>query len=311
MNPRIAVVGSVNMDLVFRTSRMPSIGETIKGREFHQIPGGKGANQAVAAARQGGDVVFIASVGKDGFGEQSLQGFAAERMDLSHMVQSDAATGTAGILVDDTGHNCIVIAGGANDLLTPAHVDAAADAIGGARMLVCQLETPMPTVVRAIETARARGVKVILNPAPAQALDAALLAQIDYLILNETEASQMSGVAVSNRDTARTASEQLLARGVGNVLLTMGEDGVCVTTPAGSTHLPAIRVDAVDTTAAGDTFVGAFAVGHARGLSVEEAAMEAQYAAALTVTRLGAQTSIPRRAEVEKFMQERPAAAAA
>ncbi|HYD80599.1 MAG TPA: ribokinase [Paucimonas sp.] len=306
MNARIAVVGSVNMDLVFRTSRMPATGETIKGREFHQIPGGKGANQAVAAARQGAQVVFVASVGDDGFGEQSLRGFAAEEIDLRHIVKAAATpTGTAGILVDDSGHNCIVIAAGANDLLSPAQVDAASDAIGAAQLLVCQLETPMPTVARAIDVAKERGVKVILNPAPAQALDAGLLAKIDYLILNETEASQMSGIEVTDRASASRASEALLARGVGVVLLTMGEHGVCITQSGASRHLPAVKVDVVDTTAAGDTFVGAFAVGIARGLALDEAAMEAQYAAALTVTKLGAQTSIPRRAEVEQFMQSR------
>jgi len=312
MNPRIAVVGSVNMDLVFRTVRMPVVGETIKGHAFHQIPGGKGANQAVAAARQGAEVVFVASVGDDGFGEQSLRGFADEKIDLAHIAKvPGAATGTAGILVDDSGHNCIVIAAGANELLAPAHVDAAADAIGGASMLVCQLETPMATVERAIDVARAKGVKVVLNPAPAQPLDAGLLAKIDYLILNETEASQLSGVDVRDQASAQHACEALIARGIGTVLLTMGEHGVCVAQRGSFRHLPAIRVAAVDTTAAGDTFVGAFAVGHARGLAVEQAAMEAQYAAAITVTRLGAQTSIPRRAEVERFMQERQPATAA
>jgi ribokinase len=306
MNPRIAVVGSVNMDLVFRARRMPMIGETIKGQEFHQIPGGKGANQAVAAARQDAQVSFVASIGSDGFGEQSLRGFADEGIDLRHISKAASTpTGTAGIIVDDSGHNCIVISGGANDLLSPAHIDAAADAIGAAQLLVCQLETPMPTVKAAIDVAKARGVKVILNPAPAQALASDMFAKIDYLILNETEASQLSGTEVVDHDTARFASENLLARGVGVVLLTMGEHGVCIAQPGSCKHIPAVKVDVVDTTAAGDTFVGAFAVGRGRGLSVEEASMEAQYAAALTVTRLGAQTSIPRRAEVEQFIQSR------
>jgi ribokinase len=311
MNPRIAVVGSVNMDLVFRTSRMPAIGETIKGKEFHQIPGGKGANQAVAAARLGAQVSFVASIGTDGFGEQSLHGFAEEGIDLRHISKAAGTpTGTAGIIVDDSGHNCIVIAAGANDLLSPKHVEAAAEAIGAAHLLMCQLETPLSTVTAAIDIAKARGVKVILNPAPAQPLDSALLAKIDYLILNETEATQLSGVDVVDSASAQFASETLLARGVGVVLLTMGEHGVCIAQHGGSRHIPAVKVDVVDTTAAGDTFVGAFAVGLARGMSVDDASMEAQYAAALTVTKLGAQTSIPRRAEVEQFMQSRKASAA-
>jgi ribokinase len=314
MNPRIAVVGSVNMDLVFRTSRMPAIGETITGKEFHQIPGGKGANQAVAAARQGAHVTFVASVGTDGFGEQSLQGFVREGIDAAYINKvRGVPTGTAGIIVDDSGHNCIVIAAGANAELTPAHVDTAADAIGASRLLVCQLETPLPTVRHAIDLAKARGVQVILNPAPvpAQALDAALLSRIDYLILNETEASQLSGIEVTDLDSAQRASAKLLAKGVGAVLLTMGERGAYVAQSNGGRHLPAVKVDVVDTTAAGDTFVGAFAVGLARGLSVEDAGMEAQFAAALTVTRLGAQTSIPHRAEVEQFMLGRKASGAA
>lgn len=312
MNPRIAVVGSVNMDLVFRATRMPVSGETIKGKEFHQIPGGKGANQAVAAARQGARVSFIASVGGDGFGEQSLRGFADEGIDLHHVSKVEGTpTGTAGIIVDDGGHNCIVIAAGANDLLSPAHVEAAADAIGAAQLLICQLETPLATVRKAIEIAKSRGVKVILNPAPAQALNGALLAKVDFLILNETEASQLSGIEVADRDSAQRASEKLLSLGVGAVLLTMGEHGVCIVQPEGSKYIAAVKVDVVDTTAAGDTFIGAFAVGLARGLSLDEASMEAQYAAALTVTKLGAQTSIPRRTEVEQFMQSRKASRAA
>ncbi|MFZ3004236.1 MAG: ribokinase [Undibacterium umbellatum] len=309
MKPRITVVGSVNMDLVFRTPRMPAVGETLHGHEFCQIPGGKGANQAVAAARQGAQVSFIGAVGDDGFGSFSRDCLAAEGMELTHLARvAGVATGVAGILVDDSGSNSIVLAAGANATLTAAQVDAATAAIAGAQLLVCQLETPLATVTRAIEIARAQGVKVILNPAPAQDLTDALLAKVDYLILNETEASQLSGITVVDQDSAKAASEQILRRGTGTVLLTMGEHGALITESTGSQFIPAVKVDVVDTTAAGDTFVGAFAVGLANGLSVIDASREAQYTAALTVTKLGAQTSIPQRQQVLDFMAVRKAA---
>lgn len=308
MKPQICVVGSVNMDLVFRTPRMPAVGETLHGHEFRQIPGGKGANQAVAAARQGADVRFIGAVGDDGFGDFSQQSLSADGISLTHLSRiPGVATGVAGILVEDNGSNSIVLAAGANASLTPAHIDAAAADIRSAQILLCQLETPLNTVTQAIATARAAGVRVILNPAPAQDLSPELLAQVDYLILNETEAGQLSGIAVTDNTSAQAASEKLLSMGVGQVLLTMGGHGAQITQAGLSQFIPAIRVDVVDTTAAGDTFVGAFAVGIANGLSLLEASQEAQYTAALTVTKLGAQTSIPQRAEVLAFMAARKA----
>ena len=309
MKPRITVVGSVNMDLVFRTPRMPAVGETLHGHEFRQIPGGKGANQAVAAARQGAQVSFIGAVGDDGFGSFSHDCLAAEGMELSHLAKvPGVATGVAGILVEDSGNNSIVLAAGANATLSTTQIEAATATIAGAQLLVCQLETPLETVTRAIEIARAKNVKVILNPAPARALSDALLGQVDYLILNETEASQLSGVSVIDQASAKAAAEQILKRGTGTVLLTMGEHGALVTDANGSHFIPAVKVDVVDTTAAGDTFVGAFAVGIANGLSLLDASREAQYTAALTVTKLGAQTSIPQRQQVLEFMAVRKAA---
>lgn len=309
MKPRITVVGSVNMDLVFRTPRMPAVGETLLGHEFRQIPGGKGANQAVAAARQGAEVSFIGAVGDDGFGDFSQQCLANEGINISHLARvAGVATGVAGILVEDNGSNSIVLAAGANATLNVSQIELAASVIGAAQLLLCQLETPVDTVTRAIAIAHAQGVKVVLNPAPAQQLDPAVLKQVDYLIVNETEASQLSGISVTNQASAQQASERLLELGVGTVLLTMGGDGALITQAGGSEFIPAIRVDVVDTTAAGDTFVGAFAVGIANALSVSDASREAQYAAALTVTKLGAQTSIPRRSEVLEFMAARKAA---
>lgn len=308
MKPHITVVGSVNMDLVFRTPRMPAIGETLHGHEFRQIPGGKGANQAVAAARQGADVRFIGAVGDDGFGAYSRHCLNQEGIELTHLsTAKDIATGVAGILVDDSGNNCIVLAAGANATLSPSQIEAAEAAIASAQFLICQLETPLATVMRAIQIAHAHGVKVLLNPAPAQALSDELLQLVDYLIVNETEASQLSGITVSDRDSAQNASQKLLLRGAGAVLLTMGEHGALITVASGSDFIPAIAVEVVDTTAAGDTFVGALAVGLANGLSLLDASLEAQYTAALTVTKLGAQTSIPQRQEVLDFMASRHA----
>ena len=309
MKPRITVVGSVNMDLVFRTPRMPAIGETLHGHEFRQIPGGKGANQAVAAARQGADVSFIGAVGDDGFGEYSRHCLSNEGIELTQLSTAKGiATGVAGILVDDGGNNCIVLAAGANATLSPSQIEAAEQMIVSAQFLICQLETPLATVTRAIQIAHDHGVKVLLNPAPAQTLTDDLLQLVDYLIVNETEAAQLSGITATDKDSAQNASEKLLHRGVGAVLLTMGEHGALITQASGTHFIPAIDVEVVDTTAAGDTFVGALAVGLANGLSLLDASLEAQYAAALTVTKLGAQTSIPHRQEVLDFMASRHAA---
>jgi ribokinase len=303
MKPHITVVGSVNMDLVFRTPRMPGVGETLHGHDFHQIPGGKGANQAVAAARLGADVTFIGAIGDDGFGDFSRACLNTEQINLSHLSTiPSTATGVAGILVTDKGENSIVLAAGANACLTPLHIDAAKLNIESTQVLICQLETPIESVRRAIEIAHAKGVKVILNPAPAQPLPDELLRQVDYLIVNETEATQLSEIEVTDRASAELASKKLLQRGARSVLLTMGEHGALISGQEESHYIDAIKVAVVDTTAAGDTFVGAFSVGIANGLSTLQASREAQYAAALTVTKLGAQTSIPHRQDVQAFM---------
>lgn len=304
MNPGITVVGSVNMDLVFRTPRMPVLGETISGQEFREIPGGKGANQAVAAARQGANVFFIACVGDDGFGTRSLASLQADKINISAIRRvPDCATGVAGIFVEDKGGNSIVLAAGANAQLSIADVDAASKELIASKLLICQLETPLPVVQHAIELAHANKVPVLLNPAPAQALPDSLLAKVSYLIVNETEAEQLSGIAVTDQFSAAQAAGNLLQRGVGAVLLTMGAHGVLVADASANQVFPGLKVKVVDTTAAGDTFVGAFAVGIANGLTLDQAAMDAQYAAALTVTQLGAQSSIPQLEQVLLFKE--------
>lgn len=300
--PAICVVGSINMDLVLLTPRMPGIGETITGSQFLQIAGGKGANQAVAAARQGAVVTMIGCVGADGFGATSLKGLQLDGI-ATGLIQviPDCATGVAGIFVDDLGRNSIVLAPGANAKLTAAYVQSASATLCAAHLLVCQCETPMAAVQAAIGLAYEHGVKVVFNPAPACALPQGLLAQVDYLIVNETEAGQLSGTTVGDLTSAEQACQILLERGARCVLLTLGEHGVCLAQPNYFHHLPGIAVQARDTTAAGDTFVGAFATAIGAGLSVAAAATQAQFCAALTCTRLGAQSAIPQRSEVEQF----------
>jgi ribokinase len=292
------------MDLVFRTPRMPAPGETISGDGFQQVPGGKGANQAVAAARQGASVRFVGSVGNDSFGLLALESLGREGIATTYMTTDlSAASGVAGIFVDHRGENSIVLAPGANAVLSVGHVEAATAAIVGADYLICQLESPVASVARAIAIAREHGVRVVFNPAPAAPLPDGLLASVDYLVLNETEATQLTGLAVLDRASAAAAAAVLLARGAGAVLLTMGAGGVVVVTASHERFIPAVKVKAVDTTAAGDTFVGALTVAIGRGLGLDDAVTQAQHAAALTVTRMGAQTSIPTRTELHEFIQ--------
>lgn len=298
----ICVVGSINMDLVLRTPRMPAVGETITGHEFLQVAGGKGANQAVAAARQGAQVSMIACIGDDANGRQSLAGLQADGINTDHVsIIDDCASGVAGIFVDDAGRNSIIIVPGANGRLTPQHVAAAGDAIRNARVLVCQCETPLDAVQAAIHLARQHRVGVVFNPAPAVPLPAGLLGDVSHLVVNETEAGQLTGFPVVDLQGARRAAQSLLVQGPYCVVVTMGQLGACVMRADQFVHIPAIRVTAVDTTAAGDTFVGAFATALAAGADEFAAAEHAQYCAALSVTRVGAQSSIPYHDDVEQF----------
>lgn len=305
MKPNILVVGSINMDLVFKTPRMPAPGETLIGESFHQVHGGKGANQAVAAARMGGAVQLIACVGDDDFGRSSVEALTADGID-THFVRTieGCATGVAGILLDQHGENSIVLAAGANGLLSRSDIDNAEAAISKAQMLICQLETPMDSVTHAISCARAEGIAVMLNPAPMQKLEASLLAQIDFLVLNETEASQLSGFDVANEIDAKEAAVALMKQGAKHVIITLGAAGIVVASPETVFSLPAYVVKVVDTTAAGDTFVGSLAVALAEGMELRAACDLAQRAAALTVTQLGAQTSIPHRETVERHFHK-------
>ena len=295
----VVVVGSLNMDLVMRTPRVPVGGETLHGHEFSTLPGGKGANQAVACARLGAKVSMIGQVGNDGFGTTLRDGLAADGIDVSGVLQTTAVgTGVAMILVEDIGQNRIVLAAGANGALTPDDIEAQAALIGGSAMLVLQLEVPMPVVERAIAIAHNAGVPVLLNPGPAKPLAEALWSQIDILIPNESEAELLSGIAVTDAASAYTAARVFRQRGVKCVLITLGANGVAVIDDAGERHLPAHVVKAVDTTAAGDTFIGGLTAGLVEGMAMDEAVALGQRASALCVTRHGAQPSIPYRREI-------------
>ncbi|MGH6627891.1 MAG: ribokinase [Burkholderiaceae bacterium] len=301
--PHIAVVGSLNMDLVWRVQALPQAGETVAASAFSHVPGGKGANQAVAAARMGAHVTLVGRVGDDAFGASLRAGLRADGIDLQHLqVSADLPTGVAGIHVDEHGRNCIVVAPGANAALSPADIDSAAVSLCCADALLCQLEVPLATVAHAIAMCAGAGVRTLLNPSPFQPLPAELLAGVTGLLLNEVEAANLCGMPVADVATALSAARRLRAMGPRLVVLTLGERGVCVAQGESVVHLPAVKVSAVDTTAAGDTFAGAFAAYWAEGASAIEAAQQAQYAAALAVTRPGAQPSIPRRAEVQAFV---------
>lgn len=296
----IVVIGSINMDLVLRVPRMPLPGETLTGGAFRTIPGGKGANQAVACARLSGkvaaggqQVAMVGCVGDDAFGATLRAALVGDGIIDSHITTlPGVASGIASILVDDNGQNSIVIAGGANDLLSPAHIDAAKGLIEQADIVVLQLETPMATVVHAIKLARSLGKTVVLNPAPAASLPAGVLELVDYLIPNEIEAAMLAGVSPDGAD-AKALAAALQKLGSDNVIITLGSKGVHAALYGGDFTFPAEVVQAVDTTAAGDTFIGGFVAGLASGMDEAEAISQGQRAAAWSVTKPGAQTSIP------------------
>lgn len=300
MSLGVVVLGSVNADLVLRCPRLPVPGQTVHGREFERLPGGKGANQAVAAARLGASVSFIGCVGDDEFGRSAHELLAAEGIDTQHLHRiAGVSTGVAMILVDDAGQNCIALAAGANAALSIEHVDAAKALIQGAGMLVCQLESPLPVVQHGIALARAAGVPVLLNPAPMQALPPDLLTQVDILVPNETEAAALLGIAPGAGFDAAAAATRLRELGPRTVIVTLGASGVRLASDGiDDMHLEPPRVRAVDTTGAGDTFIGAYAAARCEGASLIDAIEFAQQAAAISVTRAGALAAMPRRGEL-------------
>ncbi|GAB3927459.1 ribokinase [Larkinella terrae] len=301
MNTAICVIGSSNTDMVVKTDRLPVPGETVIGGTFLMNPGGKGANQAVAAARLGASVVFVGKVGNDIFGQQALSQFQREGIDSSFVfTDPENPSGVALINVDAAGENCIAVAPGSNGNLTPDEVGQAVDALPDSSLVLIQLEIPLPTVERAIRQSYKKGLRVILNPAPAQPLSPALFRYLYLITPNETEAELLTGIRVTDVATAEKAAQQFHEAGIPNVVITLGSRGAYLHTNTVARLIPAPAVSAVDSTAAGDCFNGALAVALSENRPLDEAVAFACKAAAFSVTRMGAQASMPDRNEVDE-----------
>jgi ribokinase len=305
---RICVVGSANVDLTFRMPRLPKAGETLAGRSLHTGMGGKGANQAVAAARLGAQVTFVARVGNDPFGAEAVRCYGVEGIDTSFIQHDvDCATGTAAIVVDDQAENCILYVPGANDNVVPEDVRKASSAIQNADIVLCQLETPVASALEAFRLARAAGVTTVLTPAPVMDVPEQLLQLCDLCVPNKTEIEHLTKCPVDTPDGVRVAADLLRSRGVKSVAMTLGSSGALLLDDAGALRVPAIHVEAVDPTGAGDAFTAALAVSLAEGVGLKESAHWATLVAALSVTRLGAQAAFPSLSEVNEFMSSRNA----
>lgn len=299
MKNKIVVIGSCNTDMVVKSKRLPVPGETILGGTFFMNPGGKGANQAVAAVRLGGNVTFIAKTGNDLFGRQSIELYNSEGICADHIFSDpEHPSGVALITVDDSGENCIVVASGANASLSPDDIRKVEKEVESADIVLLQLEIPLETVEYAAELANKYGAKVILNPAPACSLSDDLLKSLYIITPNKTEAEILSGIKVTNWKSAREAADVISSKGVDIVVITLGSLGALIKDGKEYHEVPAFKVSAVDTTAAGDTFNGALCVGLSEGMSILEAVKMASKASSITVTRMGAQSSIPHRKEL-------------
>lgn len=299
MNPMILVVGSSNTDMVIKTAHLPVAGETTLGGVFFMNPGGKGANQAVAAARLGGNVTFICKTGNDIFGRQSEQLFQDEGIKTDHILSDpNHPSGVALITVDQNAENCIVVASGANATLSVIDLVNLEQLIDQVNIVLIQLEIPLETVTHVVQMAAAKGVKVVLNPAPACSLSDALLSSVSIITPNRTEAEMLSGIVVNDMESAKKAAQIIKEKGVDTVIITLGREGALILHDNEFIHSLAPVVEAIDTTAAGDVFNGAFVVALAENKSIEEAAIFACHASAISVTRLGAQSSAPSRNEI-------------
>ena len=300
-NKKIIVVGSCNTDMVIRVDHLPEPGETIIGHDFITNQGGKGANQAVAVKRLGGETAFIARLGNDDFGAKSLRLLTEEGIDTSFVRLTDGvSTGVALIPVDDKGENSIIVSSGANALLSPLDIEEAEPLFEKASILLMQLETPVPTLISAARLAKQFGAKVVLNPAPypKEPLPIELLELVDIITPNETEAAGMSGVKVLDEESALKAICEIQGQGVGNVIITAGASGAYTSIDGQLVRIPSEKVEVVDTTAAGDTFCGALCVALSKGTDMVQAIRFANKAASLSVTRLGAWMSIPYEKEI-------------
>ena len=300
MSTQILVIGSSNTDMVVKTNKLPAPGETVLGGTFLMNPGGKGANQAVAAARLGGQVTFVAKVGNDIFGQQATAGFQRESINTTYVLtDTDHPSGVALINVDESGENCITVAPGANAYLAASETEAALQAAQTNTLVLLQLEIPLPTVESAIRQAAELGLRVILNPAPAQSLPDDLFPNLFLITPNETEAELLTGVHVTDESTANQAAQTLHRMGVSNVVITLGAKGAYLSTNTARQLIPTSSVKAIDSTAAGDCFNGALTVALASNQDLSEAVAFACKAASVSVTRMGAQASMPTRSEIK------------
>jgi ribokinase len=298
--PRIAVVGSANVDLTTFSDRFPRPGETIFGKSFDLGFGGKGANQAVAARLCGADVVMVARVGNDLFGEATIKNFRSVGIDTTHVrIVDGVSSGVAPIFVEPNGQNRILVVKGANDTLKPADVDVAADALRSVQTIVLQFEIPLETVYYTVQFARKNSIRCIVNPAPAQPVNLQQLRDTDYFIPNESEAEVITGFSVQSIDDAKKCASALLQQGFRRVILTLGERGALVAGAGGMELVAPFKVSPADTTGAGDAFIGSFAVFLSAGLPEKEALSRANLYAALSTTRVGTQKSFPTKSEFE------------
>ena len=300
---KILIIGSSNTDMVAKTTHLPVPGETVLGGDFIMAPGGKGANQAVAAARLGGDITFIAKLGNDIFGKQAVNQYKQENIDTKYIVTDPAhPSGIALITVDANGENCIVVASGANAHLKPDDIRPAEKELGNSSCILMQLEIPLETVQYVTRKAVEKNIPVILNPAPAQPLPDHLLQHIHILTPNQKEAEMLTGIPIIDKPSAEAAAYALAAKGVKTIIITLGKSGALILDQGRIEWVPAPEVTAVDTTAAGDVFCGSLAVALSEKKPIKDSVSFACAAAALSVTKLGAQTSAPTRQEVERFL---------
>ncbi len=301
--PKITVVGSSNTDLVAKAPRLPLPGETVIGSKFIIAPGGKGANQAVAIARLGGDVTFVAKLGMDDFGDQAINNFKKDNINTDFIFRtSNSPSGVALIFVDDSGENVIVAVQGANAELSPEDVEKARPVIEQSDILVLQLETPLETVVHAISIAKSKDIPIVLNPAPGKKLDPDIIKCINYLTPNETETEILTGMRITDDNAVKEAGLKLLKLGAENVIITMGKRGAMLVTEKGCELISGFKVEAIDATAAGDAFNGGLAFAIASKKPVKDAVKFANAVAGLSVTKMGAQPSMPSKSEVDEFI---------
>jgi ribokinase len=304
MNHNVLVVGSTNVDFLIKSDKIPSVGETVTGGVFMQNFGGKGANQAVGSARAGGDVTFVTCLGEDLYADELLRSFKKDGIDTRYVFRDrESATGSALILLDKAGNNCIAVAPGSNYKLTPAHIDQTQDAFQKAEIIVLQMELSWETTFHVFEMSKRLGKKVLFNLAPAMSFDKGVLRNVYAFVVNEIEASMVTGMKVETDDEIQKAAGALLDLGPQVVIITLGINGSFIASAEFRQYVPAFQVKAVDTTAAGDVYCGSLAVALVEGKKLADAVRFAGAAAAISVTRLGAQPSAPRREEIEDFMR--------